>query len=486
PERRPADARGQLPRRRAVRGRTRRRQRGDHRDDRAPPHLCVRHRLARQRGAALPAGRQRREPRALRARAQRQVADGDRARPAEPLRRGRALRRRFLPAAGQRRRDRTLGLRMAWRAERHAQRRRRRALRAARRHRKPYARHEHGGAAQLVARPRRHPHRPTLMSPSVCPISTLTTSPMHRFLRPAAFLAVLLAGLPSLGAAQQQLVSNADNMMTVSQLREIADAVIADRVRRYGRDTDPQRRQDIGGVINAVQRTVGYDTHPLKWEIVMDSSLNAAAIPGGGMLINVGLSLYCDGYGRTNAEGNAERQRRLYLGCLAAVIGHEFGHLELGHTENVTQTVARRQEMQRRMRQAASVSAAVRDSVITASQRFERDQELAADRAGALYILRIGFEVQDAINLFDSMDRDERQSRQWRNQITWLGGHPRAAERVAELEIARGRLKLLQRDYDDAIALIEANELPDSALAMLDRVLEAFPTMAAANHARAV
>lgn len=320
----------------------------------------------------------------------------------------------------------------------------------------------------------------------VIPISTLTTSPMHRFLRPAAFLAVLLAGLPSLGAAQQQLVSNADNMMTVSQLREIADAVIADRVRRYGRDTDPQRRQDIGGVINAVQRTVGYDTHPLKWEIVMDSSLNAAAIPGGGMLINVGLSLYCDGYGRANAQGNAERQRRLYLGCLAAVIGHEFGHLELGHTENVTQTVARRQEMQRRMRQAASVSAAVRDSVITASQRFERDQELAADRAGALYILRIGFEVQDAINLFDSMDRDERQSRQWRNQITWLGGHPRAAERVAELEIARGRLKLLQRDYDDAIALIEANELPDSALAMLDRVLEAFPTMAAANHARAV
>lgn len=311
---------------------------------------------------------------------------------------------------------------------------------------------------------------------------------MTRFssLRPAALVAALLAALPGLASAQQQLVSNADNMMTVSELRTLADQVLADRVRRFGRDTDPQRRQDIGGVITAVQRTVGYDTHPLKWEIVMDSSLNASAIPGGGMLINVGLSLYCDGYSGAKAQGNAERKRRVYLGCLAAVIGHEFGHLELGHTENVTQTVARRQEMQRRMRQASNISAAVRDSVITASQRFERDQELEADRAGALYILRIGYEVQDAIDLFDSMDRDERQSRQWRNQITWLGGHPRASERVAELEIARGRLKLLQRDYDDAIALIEADELPDSALAMLDRVLEAFPTMAAANHARAV
>lgn len=305
-------------------------------------------------------------------------------------------------------------------------------------------------------------------------------------LRPAAFVAALLASLPSFGGAQQQLVSDADNMMTVSELREIADQVLADRVRRFGRDTDAQRRQDVGGVIAAVQRTVGYDTHPLKWEIVMDSSLNASAIPGGGMLINVGLPLYCDQYAGPKSQGDAQRKRRLYLGCIAAVIGHEFGHLELGHTENVQQTVARRQELQRRMRQASSLGAAVRDSVITASQRFERNQELDADRAGALYILRIGYEVQDAIDLFDSMDRDERQSRQWRNQITWLGGHPRAAERVAELEIARGRLKLLQRDYDDAVALIEANELPDSALAMLDRVLEAFPTMNAANHARAV
>lgn len=317
-------------------------------------------------------------------------------------------------------------------------------------------------------------------------MTTFATGCMTRHLRPFALVAALLAGLPQASAAQQQLVSNRDNMMTVTELRSIADQVLADRVRRYGRDTDPQRRQDVGNVINAVQRTVGYDTHPLKWEIVMDSSLNAAAIPGGGMLIHVGLPLYCDNYANGKAQGNSERKRRVYLGCLAAVIGHEFGHLELGHTENVTQTVARRNELQRRMRQASNISSAVRDSVIMQSQRFERNQELDADRAGALYILRIGYEVQDAIDLFDSMDRDERQGRQWRNQITWLGGHPRASERVAELEIARGRLKLLQRDFDDAIALIEANELPDSALAMLDRVLSAFPTMAAANHAKAV
>lgn len=298
--------------------------------------------------------------------------------------------------------------------------------------------------------------------------------------------ALVAIGLASAALEAQQNLSASDNMMTQQQLRDITDQVLADRVRRFGRDTDPQRRADIGGIIQAVQRTVGYDTHPLKWEIIMDSSLNAAAIPGGGMLINVGLSLYCDQYAAGKSGTDATRKRRLYMGCLAAVIGHEFGHLELGHTENVGRTVQRRQEMTRRLREAQSLSAVVRDSVLMAATRFERDQELEADRAGAVYILRIGYEVQDAIDLFDSMDRDERGSRNFRNQITWTGGHPRAAERVAMLEVARGQLKLLQRDYDDAIALISANELPDTALAMLDRVLAAFPQMAAAQHARAV
>ncbi len=307
----------------------------------------------------------------------------------------------------------------------------------------------------------------------------------HSLMR-RALGALVAMGIAASSVSAQQNLSARDNMMSDQQLRDITDQVLADRVRRFGRDTDPQRRADIGGIIQAVQRTVSYDTHPLKWEIIMDSSLNAAAIPGGGMLINVGLSLYCNEYASTKAPSDATAKRRAYMGCMAAVIGHEFGHLELGHTENVNRTMQRRQEMTRRLSQAQTMGAVVRDSVLMAATRFERDQELEADRAGAVYILRIGYEVQDAIDLFDSMDRDERNSRSWRNRITWTGGHPRAAERVAMLEVARGQLKLLQRDYDDAIALIQANELPDTAIAMLDRVLAAFPQLAAAQHARAV
>ncbi len=304
---------------------------------------------------------------------------------------------------------------------------------------------------------------------------------MHR-----ALGALVAMGIATTAVSAQQNLSPSDNMMSSQQLRDITDQVLADRVRRFGRDTDPQRRADVGNVIQAVQRTVGYDTHPLKWELINDSSFNAAAIPGGGMLVHVGIPLYCTDYAGTRAPSDSTRKRRLYMGCLAAVIGHEFGHLELGHTEHVNRTMQRRTEIRNRLRAAQNLEAVVRDSVLMEATRFERDQELAADRAGAVYILRVGYEVQDAIDVFDQLDRDERGERGWRNRITWSAGHPRWAERVAMLEVSRGQLKLLQRDYDDAISLIQANELPDTALAMLDRVLEAFPRMAAARHARAV
>ncbi len=310
----------------------------------------------------------------------------------------------------------------------------------------------------------------------------------HSWMAAPLALAMLLPAQAAAQAGGQRNVANnnAAAMNNLAEVRAIADAVIADRVRRFGRDTVTQRRQDIGNIINAINRTVGYDTHPLKWEIVMDSSMNAAAIPGGGMLIHVGLPIFCESYAEKKSPADQTARRRNYLACIAAVVGHEFGHLELGHTENFRETMARRTETQRRMRQAGSLTAVAADSVIMGAQRFERDQELAADRAGALYILRSGFEIQDAIDTFDALERDERSDPNFRGRITWIYGHPRWSERMAMLEIARGQLKLLQRDYDDAIALIEANQLPDSALAMVNRVLEAFPAFAPAQHAKAV
>jgi predicted Zn-dependent protease len=307
---------------------------------------------------------------------------------------------------------------------------------------------------------------------------------------PALFSAALLAALAADGSAQAPTGSTVDSdsarIYTIAELRDIGETMLRLKVWRYGRDENVERRRDVSGVIDEIQRSVGYTAHPLQWEIIGDSSMNASALPGGVMIINVGVPLFCEEYGEAPVPGDTAQARSLYLGCLAAVIGHEFGHLALGHADSLGSLIRRREEIARRDQQP-TLAAAAHDSVLMTALVYGREQELEADRAGALYTLRAGWEVQDAINLFLALDSMQRSSPDWRRQgLTWIRTHPRAVERVAMLEMYRARLKLHQRDFDDALALIEYGEMPDSALAMLDRVLRDFPTLQAARHARAV
>jgi predicted Zn-dependent protease len=270
-----------------------------------------------------------------------------------------------------------------------------------------------------------------------------------------------------------------------TELRELGKGALDDIVAREGRDTNPRWRRDVGTVIDSIRSAAEYRDHPVTWEIIGDSSVNAAALPGGFMIVNVGLPLFCDEYSRAGTTATAAKNRR-YMGCLSAVIGHEFAHLALGHADSIAATVRRRQAAARRNDHNTNLKELVSDSVLMSSLHFERSQELDADRVGSLFSLRAGWEIQDAIDLFVALDSVDRGESSWHDQLTWLMDHPRSSERAALLETFRGRLKLDQRDFDDAIVLINADAMPDSALAMIDRVLKDFPRLPAALHARAV
>lgn len=304
-------------------------------------------------------------------------------------------------------------------------------------------------------------------------------------MRSARRLPMLAALLLAAGstAAHAQLNFTASSP---SELRDLGRSLLAEYVAETGRDLNPVWRRDVAMILDSVKTAANYTAHPVTWDIISDSSMNAAALPGGVMVINVGLPIFCTEVGESRGRGSAAAARRAYVGCMAAVIGHEFGHLALAHTDSIGTMIQRRQEIDARRDHASGIEEEVADSILMRHLRLERDQELAADEAGALYIMRAGWEIQDAIDLFVAMDSTDRASRHWRGDLTWLRGHPRSAERAALLEARRAQLKLLQRDFDDALALIDHNVMPDSALAMLDRVLQDLPRLPAALHARAV
>lgn len=166
-----------------------------------------------------------------------------------------------------------------------------------------------------------------------------------------------------------------------------------------------------------------------NWEFVLfeDSTPNAFALPGGKVGVNSGIFKVA----RTDAE-------------LAAVIGHELAHVVAGHSgermstgllgaagaigvglllgqSGVSQT------------QQAVASGATGAAVGLGMLKFSRSQELEADRLGALYMARAGYDPRDSIRLwqnFAAYAAAEGGSR----KTEFLSTHPLDSTRIANLE----------------------------------------------------
>jgi len=257
-----------------------------------------------------------------------------------------------------------------------------------------------------------------------------------------------------------------------------------------GRVTDARARADVALVLDRLVRATGYPGLDVVWEIVADTAVNAGTYPGTVMVINAGLLAKLSEFALAVQPSDSERVRARYLAYLAAVLGHELAHATLGHPDSMldaaVRTIPRRAlgtgpaAVETRMRELLA------DTAFMTKQRRARGSEVAADQLGALYLLRAGWEIQDAMNLMRQMDAWERSvAGASLGQLTWITDHPRSSAREAWLEAFRAKLKLHQAEFDDALTLVKNDVMLDSAVAMLDRVLADFPGLLAARHARA-
>jgi predicted Zn-dependent protease len=252
---------------------------------------------------------------------------------------------------------------------------------------------------------------------------------------------------------------------------------------------DPAWNQDVGDVAAKIQRVAAYPGLQLTATIIRDSTNNAFAVGGGFFFIHDGILRFFTDLAKRDAPGDAARQHERFLGYLMAVMGHEVAHVTLGHVNlridrarvlrgaNATVASGRREGLPRDTRVGAGV---VREA------RFSQQQELDADRVGALYALRIGGEIQYAMDYWranDSTQREEGSPYQLMAS-TYLSSHPRHSTREAALEGFRAKLKLHQTRYDDALILIRANIDLGGAIALLDTVLIDFPDLIEARHLR--
>lgn len=248
--------------------------------------------------------------------------------------------------------------------------------------------------------------------------------------------AVALAGCavnPVTGERQLALVSEAQEIQMGQQAK-------AEVEQSLGLVDDPQLQQyvqEIGARLAAASERPGL---PWSFQVVDDPTPNAFALPGGPIFLTRGLMTLMD------SEAD-----------LAAVLGHEIGHVTARHA--VTQ-ISRAQLAQVGLGlgsifvpQIQSLGSALGAGMQLLFLHYGRDAERQSDELAFRYALAQGYDVREMDDVFEALRRVGEQ--EGRSAIpTWLATHPApeerieaTQERIAALEAQQGQLRIGAVEY---------------------------------------
>lgn len=188
--------------------------------------------------------------------------------------------------------------------------------------------------------------------------------------------------------------------------------------------TNPQYNAQVQRVGARLSRVMPVPN--AEWEFVVfeDASPNAFALPGGKVGVHTGM------FEITRDDAG-----------LAAVMGHEVAHVVARHSgERVSQNVAvgavvagAGYMMNRDGRQGTVPTAAMGAGALLMTRSWSREQELEADRMGALFMARAGYDPRESVSLWQRFGA-WKQSRQQNSPPAFLSTHPLDETRIRELE----------------------------------------------------
>lgn len=171
---------------------------------------------------------------------------------------------------------------------------------------------------------------------------------------------------------------------------------------------------------------------PWEFKVVDDDTVNAFAVPGGFIYMTRGIL----------AHFNSEAQ-------LATVMGHEIGHVTARHS---VEQMSRAQLAQIGVGVAMVASEEFRQYSQLAELglgvlflKFSRDDERQSDGLGMRYLLRAGYDPDEAPKVFEMLERHGEVQGQARLP-EWQATHPSPDRRVANLEEKISRLTPEQQD----------------------------------------
>lgn len=255
-----------------------------------------------------------------------------------------------------------------------------------------------------------------------------------------SFLTCLLASALLLPGCLRNPVSNKRQTRLISEAseRQIGAKTREELVREYGEVDDPPLRSYVTKV--GLRLSAVSDRPRLDYVFtVLDSGVvNAFAAPGGFIFVTRGLL--------ERMESEAE---------LAAVLGHEIGHVCAWHSVAMIQKQMGAGILTLLGTIAAGVAAGPEASIAlmqTASLfgdlyllGYSRENELEADRIGLRYALSAGYDGSAALVFFQRLKDLEDQAGGGDEWEPYLRSHPKTEERVALAKDYLSRMESFRR-----------------------------------------
>ncbi len=190
---------------------------------------------------------------------------------------------------------------------------------------------------------------------------------------------------------------------------------------------DPEVNEYIQAIGNNLASHSGREDQPFHFFVVRDKGINAFALPGGFIGVNIGLVLAS----RNESE-------------LGGVLAHEIAHVTQKHIARQieaagrTNLVSAAAALAAVLVGAATGSAQAAQAGVLASQgaalqsriNFTRAHEYEADRIGIDLLANAGFDPNGMVSFFELMGQKARLSPSWVPEI--LRTHPVNAARISE------------------------------------------------------
>jgi len=174
---------------------------------------------------------------------------------------------------------------------------------------------------------------------------------------------------------------------------------------------------DLGKQLAAVS---GRPNLPWSYEIVEDSSVNAFALPGGPIFVTRGI------LGHLNSEAE-----------LAAVMGHETGHVSARHSAN---QMSKAQVAQVGLGVGSVLSPTLGSLAQAAGAglqllflKYSRDDETQADELGFRFMTKVGYDPRQMLPLFQMLDGVTKEAGGGKTP-EWLETHPDPGNRLQATE----------------------------------------------------